>query len=147
MTRAEVRTFLEDGVNEITPVPVFDSGLYTFFNSNRTWDYSNGVVFQETAPVDTDLPNSAPVDSWQIILWISKLTSMDATPAEYEPLIDDMDLLAQKLIYKYRVVVSGFKDVQIEGISREPFVKENADILAGVKLTFVLKVQNKTNVC
>lgn len=145
MTRLEVRQFLEGGVNSLTPTPTFDSGLYTFFNSNREWDYP--VVFQEIAPVSTDLPASAPVDSWEIILWISKQTLMDATPEQYEPLIDDCDLIAQKLIYQYRNVVSGFKGMTIDSIQRTPFVKKNADVLAGVTLTFTLKTQNTTDVC
>lgn len=146
MTRSEVRDFLEAGVNALDPPPTFGYGLYSFFNSNRSWEYP--LVFQETAPVNSEVPTqSAPVDEWEIILHVANLTKLDAVPSEYEPLIDDCDLIAQKLIYQYRAQVSGYKLVRIEGFSREPFTKINADLLAGVTLRFNLKVTNQTNVC
>ena len=146
MTRSELREFLASGVNALTPPPVFASGLYTFFNSNRDWEYP--IVFQETAPVGTEyLQTGAPVDSWEVVLWVAKLTKVDAVPDDYEPLIDDCDLIAQKLIYQYRVKIAGYKNASITSAQREPFVKKNADCLAGVTIRFTVVSSNTENLC
>ena len=145
MTRAEVRTFLEDGVNALTPVPEFGSGRVSEFNSIRSHDYP--AVWQITAQASTDVLNQAPVDSWDIDLIVAQIDKEDSSPEQYEHIIDDCDLIAQKLVYQYRAIAEGFRLTQIRGVIREPFVKKYADCLSGVNLKFTLVVQNQTNVC
>jgi hypothetical protein len=148
MTRLEVRTFIKQGVQSLSPDLSFDSGLYTFFNSNRSWSYP--LVFQETVPIgvtSTSIEFQAPTDDWDIVLWISQKGAVDMVPSEYEPLIDQCDEIAQKLMYKYRNVIAGYKLVTLNSVSRTPFVKKNADCLAGVTLRFKINSPDKTNVC
>ena len=145
MTRTEVRTFLEDGVNALTPVPEFGSGLVTDFNSIRSHDYP--AVWQITSPVSSEIANQAPVDSWDIDLIVAQIDKQDSSAEQYEHIIDDCDEIAQKLTYQLRAIAEGFKLVQIKGTVREPFVKKYADCLSGVNLRFTLVVQNQTNVC
>lgn len=148
MKRSEVRTFIKNGVNELTTPPTFGSGLYSFFNSERSWKYP--VVFHETVPigvVSSSIDYQAPTDDWDIVLWISQQGKMDMVPSEYEPLIDQCDEIAQKLIYKYRNIIAGYKLVTIDSVTRTPFVKINADCLVGVTLRFTIMAPDKTNVC
>ncbi len=145
MKREEVREFLKEGVNGIVPAPEFGSGLITDFNSIRSHEYP--AVWQVVSPVGTVEGTSAPQDSWEIELIVAQKDRMDSSHDEYEHILDDCDLIAQKLIYKYRKIVDGYKLVTMESIRREPFVKKYADCLSGVMLTFTLNVPNQTNVC
>ena len=151
MKRSEIRQFVQNGANAITPSVTFGTGTYTFFNSNRDWAYSNGLVFHETVTameVGVELPpNQAPSDGWNIKLWIAFLTKMDTIPDNYEPLIDQADYIAQRLMYKYNQIVSGYKLVTLTDVKRVPFVKKNADVLCGVTLFFKINAPDKTNVC
>ena len=145
MKRSEVRQFLEDGVNALTPAPVFGSGLITEFNSIRSHEYP--VVWQTIAPVNSEVQNQAPMDNWEILLTIAQKDRMDSVSTEYEQIIDQCDEIAQKLTYQYRNVTSGYKLINLEDLKREPFVKKHADCLTGVEFTFTIKAVDRTNVC
>lgn len=137
MKRSDLRSFIEDGVNSINPTLGFGSGAIDFFNSNRSWKYP--MVFHASlTETDTVLGKSAPSDSMKISLRVAQNGRLDMVPSEYEPMIDECDDIARKLIYKYRNVVAGFKKTDIENILRQPFIKKFADCLVGVELTFTL---------
>jgi len=148
MKRSEIRAFLKAGVDALTPPPPeFGSGLITDFNSNRSHTYPS--VWQNVKPVDVDLPEpmNAPLDEWDIELIIAQKDALDSAHEVYEGIVDEADLIAQKLTYQYRNVTSGYKLIQISSIKREPFIKKYADCLTGVKLTFTITANDKTNVC
>jgi len=148
MKRAEVRTFLETGVNALTPAVEFGSGLITDFNSIRNHQYP--AVWQNIKPVTVDIGDSgtsAPLDSWEIELTIGQKDAPDSVSEKYEDIIDHCDEIAQKLTYKYRNIVSGYKLVTLTDFSRTPFVKKFADCITGVRLSFTIVAQDKTNVC
>ena len=87
------------------------------------------------------------MDKWDIELIIAQKDAMDSAPEVYEGIVDSSDLIAQKLIYQYRNRISGYKQIAIDSIKREPFIKKYADCLTGVKLTFTITANDKTNVC
>ncbi len=147
MKREEIREFLKDGVNALDPPLEFGYGRLSEFNPASVKG-SFPMVWQLTSSVTTELANQSPVDSWSIELLIAEKDRMDSSAEEYEHIIDDCDLIAQKLVYQYRNSVEGYKNVTLSGFEREPFVKTNgAAVMSGVKLTFTILVQNKTNVC
>lgn len=146
MKRSEVRQFIKDGVNAIAPVLTFSEGLITDFNA--------GVVNQTLPTVhhllegnDTDLTESAPSDTWKIRLLIANLDKVDSASSVYEDIVDNCDVVAQKLIYKYRNIIDGYKLVTMDGINRKKFVKKHAACLTGIELTFNIHAPDKTNVC
>lgn len=145
MTRSEVRTFIESGVNALTPPPEFGYGRISEFNSLRSHEYP--AVWQITSPVSTELGNGAPTDSWTVDLIIAQIDKQDSSAVEYEHILDDCDIMAQKLIYKYRNDIAGYKLVTMESVEREPFVKKYADCLTGVNLRFIIISPNQENVC
>jgi len=146
MKRSEIRTFLKNGVNALTPTPEFGSGRVSEFNSMPNKQYP--AVWQNVKPVDVDLPdNTSPLDDWDIELIIAKIDRQDSNATEYEEIIDEADFIAQKLVYQYRNVTEGFKKITIKDIRREPFVKKHSDCLTGVTLTFTITANDKTNVC
>ena len=145
MKRSEVRQFVEDGVNQITPALDYYEGLITDFNSKRNNQYPAVHLLLETT--DTELDGSAPTDDWDIVLIIAKLDKMDSLPPQYEGIVDDCHYISQQLIYKYRNIVNGYKLVTIEDVKREKFVKKYADCLTGIELSFTLKAPDQTNVC
>lgn len=149
MKRSEIRTFLKNGVNALTPVPEFGSGRLSEFASKL--DHTYPAVWQVVRPVDVELLASgggSPLDNWDIELVVAQKDTMDSMPAQYEELIDAADFIAQKLIYQYRNATSGYKMLHIHSIKREPFVKKKTpDVCTGVMLTFTLTSNDKTNVC
>lgn len=148
MTRKEVRDFLEEGVNELTPALDFGSGRVSDFDPVSAKSGGFPRVWQVIAPVSSEQPAQAPLDNWNIDLLIAGKDSMDSIPEQYELIIDDCDEIAQKLIYKYRNIVDGFKLVTMTGVNRDPFVKMyGAAVMSGVRVTFTLIAPDQTNVC
>lgn len=145
MKRSEIRQFIENGVNSITPALGYSEGLITNFNSKRSNKYPSVHLLLED--VDNSLSTSAPIDDWKIKLIIAKIDSIDSLPDEYELIVDEADDIAKRLVYKYRAIINGFKLISMESISRRKFVKKYADCLTGIELSFTLKAQDKTNVC
>ncbi len=148
MKRSEVRAFLKAGVDALVPVPEFGSGRESEFAAKLNKKYP--VIWQTVKPVDVEITDeaSAPLDRWEVELIIAKLDAMDSSADQYEEIIDECDLIAQKLVYKYRNIVSGYKLTTMDDIGREPFIKKKSpDVNTGVMLTFTLVSQDKTNVC
>lgn len=148
MTRTEVRSFVESGVTALNSDGVtleFDNGRITEFNSDRSNEYP--FAWLEPLTTTPELINSVPYDNWNIIIHIAQKDSIDSVQSQYETIVDECDLIAQKLVKKFNDVVSGYKLVQIQNMSREPFYKKNADCLSGVILSFTLNVPDTTNLC
>jgi hypothetical protein len=146
MTRSEVRAFIKSGVDALAPVTQFNNGRVSEFNSETNKQYP--YVWMESLSVDsTETSTLMPLDEWNIVLHIAKLCPQDAVPEQYEPLIDECDLLAQKLKAKYNFIVSGFKNVTLSDHNREPFIKKHADSTAGVIMSFNLSSPDTTNNC
>ena len=145
MKRSEVRLFVKNGVNALSPVLTFSEGLITEFNAdvNRKLPTVHNLLEEN----DTELTTSAPTDDWKIKLVIAELDKEDSKADQYEDLVDRCDEVAQKLIYKFRNVIEGYKLVTIESLNRKKFIKKYASCLTGIELTFTLKAPDKTNVC
>jgi len=147
MTRSEIRDFIRSGVNAITPSLDFSEGQIMDWNAQRSNKYPGILSVIETT--DTNIPdtNSPPYDTWPIKILIANKDALDSTPDLYENIIDQCDGIAQKLIYKYRAIIEGYKLTTIESIKREKFIKKYADCLTGIELTFDIRNQDTTNVC
>lgn len=151
MKRSEVRTFIREGVEAISPSLTFSEGLITDFNADvsRTLPTVHHILEEN----NTDLHESragialAPSDAWKIKLLIANLDKQDSAADVYEDIVDHCDEVAQKLIYKYRNIIDGYKLVTMDGINRKKFVKKHATCLTGIELTFNLNAPDKTNVC
>lgn len=147
MTRKQIREFIREGVNLMTPSVEFGSGRVSEFAAIRSHKYPS--VWMLLGIVSGTNPSpGAPLDIWEIELIIAQKDKMDSTAAQYEEIIDLSDEIAQKLMYKYNQIVDGYKMVSISNRQREPFVKDySPDCITGVKLTFTLTVPDQTNVC
>jgi len=100
MTRAEVRAFIESGIdnlNQSGEVIQFNSGRITEFNSPRSNVYP--FCWLESLSTDTDLINSLPFDNWQIVIHVAAKDSQDSKAEQYEAIVDSCDVIAQKLVY------------------------------------------------
>ena len=147
MKRSEVRTFIREGVNSLVPVLDYSEGQITDWNAQRSNEYPGILsVLEQT---DTSIPTtSTPLnDSWDIKLIIANKDALDSIPDVYEAIVDDCDSISQKLIYKYRNIIDGYKLTTMEAINRKKFIKKYADCLTGIELTFKLINQDRTNVC
>lgn len=138
MTRPEVKEFIESGA-QLLQMP-FDTGRISEFNSNRSNTYP--FVFLETVSVQTTLTNSIPTDTFSIKIHVLSKDRIDSSNSEYEDLIDQADVIAQKLVKRYNDILSNYNLVTITGISRIPFIKKHADCLTGVLLSFSLLSQD-----
>lgn len=138
MTRPEVKEFIESGA-QLLQIP-FDTGRITEFNSNRSNTYP--FVFLETLSAQTTLSNSLPTDTYAIKIHVLSKDRIDSSNLEYEELIDQADVIAQKLVKRYNDILSNYNLVTITGISRVPFIKKHADCLTGVLLSFNLLSQD-----
>lgn len=149
MKRSEIRTLIQAGVTAVDSTLDFGYGQITNWNSNRSNEYP-GVWWESDQAVGVELsPTQLPLNSWSIRLHVGKKDKADSLPSTYDLLVDDCDLIAQKLIRQYSQILEGalYNFVAIEDISREPFIKKNADLITGVLLTFTLKAPDTTNLC
>jgi hypothetical protein len=146
MTRAEVRAFIKSGFDNLQQSMPFNSGRISDFNKQRSNEYPYGWL--ESISVTPDLPlNGAPMDAWQIVIHVANLDKPDSLPEQYEQIIDECDEIAKQLVVKYNMLLADSKTVVIEGISRDPFIKQHADCLTGVILSFELNTWDKSNYC
>ena len=146
MNRKQVRTFTRTAVNAMTPAVEFGSGEISDFNSLRSHKYPS-VWMALSSVSGSNSKAAAPVDDWDIELIIAQKDALDSDPEQYEDIIDHCDEIAQKLMYNYNKIVSGYKLVTLSNRKREPFVKKYADCLTGVKLMFTMNIPDQTNVC
>lgn len=149
MKRSEVRTFIEAGVTAVDASMTFGSGRITEWNAARDNRYP-GVWWESDQTLGTEITNfTLPLDSWPIRVHIGKKDAQDSSAAQYEALIDDCDLIAQKLVRQYNQILEGANEnmVSISGINREPFIKKHADLITGVILSFTLSLPDTTNLC
>lgn len=151
MTRAEVNAFIKSGVDSLRPAVQYGRGRLTEFKSWATREtVGYPVAWLETVEgegVETDIVGAQqlPMDAWPIRLHIAKLTTQDASPEEYEAIVDQCDAIAQTLVFKYNQIVTGYKLVTLGTITRPPFVKRHPDLAAGVVLTFDLNGPDTTD--
>lgn len=144
MKRSEIREFLKDGADAVN-LP-FEAGRITEFNSFRSNEYP--MAWLQTLQPSTEIVQPGyPYDEWQVIIHIAQLDKVDSSPSEYEAIVDECDLYAQKFIKKINDEVSGYALITLSGISREPFIKKHADCLTGVILSFNLSSPDTTNLC
>ena len=148
MKRSEVRQFIRSGVEAITPSLEFNEGEVSDFAAQRSNDYPSTLLILSENTTNTD--TSAPVDSWKILIAIFQIDKLDSIPDVYEGLVDSCDEIAQKLAYKYRNIIEGYKLVRLEGFSRKKFIKSpvyGPDCLTGIELAFTIVSPDQTNVC
>ncbi len=147
MKRSEVRTFIRQGVNSLTPVLDYSEGQITDWNAQRSNQYPGVLLVLERT--DSDIPdtNQPLLDTWPIQILIANKDALDSTPDIYEGIVDQCDEIAQNLIYKYRNIVAGYKLVTMKNVKREKFIKKHADCLTGVQLDFDIINQDQTDVC
>lgn len=148
MKRSEVRTFIEAGITTLVESYAYGGGRISEWNSDRGRSYPMIWLDEQTFVANTSFVNfSLPLNGWEINLHIARKDAPDSIEDQYVPLIDACDLIAQKLMYNYNNIVSGYDNVTLTGISRTPFIKKNADCLTGVVLSFTLNAPDKTNLC
>lgn len=138
MTRQEVKQFIQSGA-ELLNLP-FDTGRISEFNSDRYHSYP--FIFLETINSTTTLNNSLPTDTWTIRIHIASKDTTDSVQSQYEELIDNADIVGQKLVKRYNDILQYHNLVSISNITRTPFIKKHADCLTGIILNFILKVQD-----
>lgn len=149
MKRSEIRTFLHAGITAVDSTLDFGYGQIFNWNSNRSNEYP-GVWWESDQAVAVELTeNQLPINSWPIRLHVGKKDKLDSLPSAYDLIVDDCDLIAQQLIRQYSQILSSalYDLVAIEDISREPFIKKNADLITGVLLMFTLKAPDTTSLC
>lgn len=146
MTRTEVRALFKSAVDLLSPAVQFNSGRISEFTSQANKSYP--FVWLEPLQVSTEFTTiQSPIDSWECVAHIAKQDKMDSLPVQYEAIVDECDLIAQKLIHNLNQVVSGYKLITISGVTREPFIKKISDATSGVIISFTLISDDKTNVC
>ncbi len=148
MRRGDVRQFLYLGIDDLTDV-TYGSGRVSEFNSNRSREYPMAWIESLSRSVDMT-PQGLPYDNWNVRIYIAKRDTADSIENQYEQLVDDCDEFAQKLIKFYNDVIDStitYKLIQLQGITSEPWIKQNADCLTGVILEFTLLTPDTTNLC
>jgi hypothetical protein len=147
MTREEVRNFIKDGVDYLNKSIPFNSGRLTEFNSNRSNEYP--YVWLESLSHTEDITtNSGPnVHNWGITLRIVVKDAIDSSPEQYEALIDQTDVIAQKLKKVYDQKLQSSKLVTMTGLTYDPVIKVHADCVTGTDLSFTLETYDNSKLC
>lgn len=146
MTRKEVRTLIEDAVNDLSQSVGFGSGRITEFNKARSNTYP--FAWLESISDSPDLTTqNLPISNWDCSIHVAKKDSQGSSPEEYEDIIDDCDEIAKKIAVKINLSISGYKLITLSAQNFEPFVKKHADILTGVIYSFTLNIPDTTNRC
>lgn len=140
MKREEIRAFIKAGVDAVATNIKFNSGRISQFTSQ----------LKNTYPYVWSEPLSIQGNTWNVSLLIANIDKLDSLPEQYEAIVDECDLIAQKLISQYRIQLTGYDKLAIDPTnpSREPFIKRhNPDCTTGVNLTFEIQDYDPTDVC
>lgn len=144
MTRREVKTFIQAGINALNQGIAYGTGRISEFNSDRMLSYPH--IWLEPLIKSTNIENQIlPYDTWTVKLNVAKKDAADSAPDEYEDLVDDCDAIAGELLIKLNQIVSGYKTVRLDNIGTVPFIKKHADCLTGVVLEFSIIAPDTTN--
>lgn len=147
MTRAEVRQFIEAGIDKLQRDIPFGFGRLTGFNSrlNKEMPYA----WLESLNVSGDPPahGGATIEAWAVALHIADQDKPDNLEEDSERLIDACDLLAQKLSQVYDKILEPSVWVVSSGARRTPFTKRHADCLSGVIFSFTLSAPQRRGFC
>lgn len=146
MTRAQVSTFLNDGVKLLGNEFGFGIGRITEFNSDQRREMPY-VWVEEIQDAPEFVNMSMPFNNWQCTIHIAYLDKADSIETQYEELVNKADEIGQKLQKYYNDIVNGSKLVTMTGLGRRPFRKKHAQCLTGVILTFTLNMPDSTNLC
>jgi len=150
VTRAEAREFLELGIISLFDV-TYGTGRISEWNSNRLRTYP--MAWIESLRVTTELtPALLRMDTWRVRIHIADRDIADSIEEQYEAIIDDCDYYAQQLLKYYsdyidETQVLSFKRITLSNITRDPFIKKNADCLTGVMLSFDMTAPDTSEVC
>lgn len=147
MKRSEIRDFIRNGVNALTPVLDYSEGQITDWNAQRSNQYPGVLNVLEDADTEIPTTQTPPLDKWNIKILIANKDELGSIPDIYEGIVDQCDEIAQRLIYKYRNIIAGYKLLTMESINRKKFIKKYADCLSGIELTFTIVNQDQTDVC
>lgn len=147
MTREDVRNFIKSGVDYLNQSIPFNSGRLTEFNSNRSNEYP--YIWLETLSHAEDITtNSGPnVHNWNVTLRIVVKDAIDSYPDQYEALIDQTDVIAQKLKKVYDQKLQSSKLVTMTGLTYDPVIKVHADCVTGTDLSFTLETYDNSKLC
>jgi len=146
MTRSELRTFIENGVETISPSCYFQTGRITELNSTK--DITFPFIWLISPETSLDIVNNiAPFDNWSIELHIGKKDAQDSLYNDYERIVDECDLIARKLMKKYNDIIDGYATATISGTGITPFIKRHAHCSTGVVLSFTLNAPDTTSFC
>ncbi len=146
MTRKEVRSMIEDAVNDLAEAVGFGAGRISEFNKERSNTYPFAWL-EELKDAPDLTPQNLPISNWSCTLRVAKKDAQDSSPAQYEDIIDDCDEIAKKIALKINQVVTGYKLVTLSGQNFDPFIKKQADILSGIDYSFTLTIPDLTNRC
>lgn len=146
MTRAQVSTFLNDGVKLLGNEFGFGIGRITEFNSDQRREMPY-VWVEEIQDAPEFVNVSMPFNNWQCTIHIAYKDQPDSIETQYEELVNKADFIGQKLQKYYNDIVNGSKLVTMTGLSRRPRRKKHAQCLTGVILTFTLNMPDSTNLC
>lgn len=139
MLRQEIRAFIKAGVDAVASNIKFNSGRITEFNSSRNNEYP--YVWSE--------PLRITGVTWEVTLNIAKKDAAGSSPEQYEQIVDECDLIAQKLVSQYIFQLTGYDKLAIDPTNpaRDPFYHRHADDTSGIILTFEIQDFDPTDVC
>jgi hypothetical protein len=146
MKRSEVRAFVKSGVDYLNQSIPFNSGRISDFNKQRSNEYP--YVWLESLSVTPDIQaQGPPMDSWNIVLHILNIDKVDSLPEQYELIIDECDEIGQHLVKTFNDLLTDSKNIVLDGVSRDPFIKLHADCLTGIVLSFNINTWDKSSFC
>jgi hypothetical protein len=146
MTRAEVKTFIQVGINALDAGIAYGAGRISEFNSNRVLSYPH--IWMEPIKKGTNIQEQGlPYQEWNIVLHVNKKDQPDSSADQYEQIVDECDAIGDELIIKLNEAVSGTDLITISPITTDPEIKKNADCLTGVVLSFTLSAPSTINYC
>lgn len=156
MTRYQIRLFLKAGADAVKIY--FDAGRLTEFDSLKDKGFPFSWVEELKPKTNFGGSGASLIDDWNVKIRLAKLDKPDSIHTQYEPIVDECDDIARKLIWQYNIVLQTssnittanqdlYKLITLSSVSRDPFYKWGADCLTGVDLSFTLNSPDKTDVC
>lgn len=151
MSHRSVRLLIEAAAKSLSDDIQFGYGRRSDFNQSGDKSYPYVWLLPLTASQVIPTTDKPRTKTWSIVLVVITLDQSDSVPKQFDSLLDDMDDLVDRLVFRiddwYRTTDDIVGTLTITNVNQVSIIKDDADIHTGWLLSFQMTVSDDFSYC